>query len=181
MLSFNKDNTEEVAQNKLLILYIIKMSPKKFNNNNLTEFILEKNYMNYFTLQQYISELISSELIVLNKEHDVQEYAILQKGELTLDLLQSKIPDKIIQELSSEFKLQELIKVRETQVIGDCFKKENEQYSVSLKLVENDETLFSLYFDVATEAQGEKFCNLWKKDTETIYQNILNIFIKGDN
>jgi predicted transcriptional regulator len=162
MLSFNIDNTEEIAQNKLLILYIIKMSPKKFNNTTLSEFILEKNYMNYFAFQQYISEMLSGELIVIDVDEGVKYYSILEKGELTLDLLQSKIPEKIIQELSSEFKLQELVKVRETQIIGECFKKENDQFSVNLKLVENDETLFSLYFDVATKAQGDKFCDLEK-------------------
>jgi len=174
-------NTEEVAQNKLLVLYILKMSPKNLSNNELTEFILDRGYMNYFSLQQYLSELVDGELIELTQKSDIKSYILLEKGEISLDLFLSKIPDKIKTDLSNEFKIQELIRIKETQIIGEYYPKENDQYSVSLKLVENDETLFSLYFDVASEIQGEQFCNLWKENTQAIYQNILNLFIKGNS
>jgi predicted transcriptional regulator len=176
----NYFNTEDVAQNKLLILYILNSSPKNFTNAELTEFILEKGYMNYFILQQYISELIDGQLIEIETVNDSEVYNVLEKGIITLDLFQSKIPEKIIQELTDEFRIQELLKVRETQIVGDCYPKENNQYTVNLKLIENEETLFSLYLDVASEEQGKKFCKLWKEKTEVIYQKILNIFIKAD-
>ena len=41
------ENTEELAQNKLLLLFIINKS-KPLTNEEITEFILENNYMNYF-------------------------------------------------------------------------------------------------------------------------------------
>lgn len=176
----NRYNTEDVAQNKLLILYIIKMSPSKFTNAELTEFVLDKGYMNYFVLQQYLSELIEGELIEVVIEDELEKYNVIEKGSVTLELFQSKIPDRIKQELTNEFKIHELLKVKETQIIGDYYPKENDQYTVNLKLVENDETLFSLYLDVSSEEQGEKFCKLWKDKTELIYQKILNIFIKSD-
>lgn len=175
------NNTEEVAQNKLLILYILKTSPNNLTNNQLTEFILDRGYMNYFALQQYLGEMVEGELIEFIDEADDKSYLILEKGEMSLDLFKNKIPEKIIQELTNEFKLQVITNVKETQVIGEYYPKENNQYSVNLKLVENDETLFSLYFDVASESQGEKFCKLWKEDTESIYKNILNLFISSEN
>lgn len=175
------NNTEEVAQNKLLLLYILKMFPDNLTNNELTEFILRKEYMNYFAIQQYLSELAEGELIQIHDEDENKGYTVLEKGEISLNLFESKIPEKIIQELANEFKLQEIIKVRETQVLGEFYPKENDQYSVNLKLVENDETLFSLYFDVASEEQAESFCSIWKENTESIYKNILNQFINSNN
>lgn len=171
------NNTEEVAQNKLIILYILKNTPNFLTNNELTEFILDKGYMNYFALQQYLSELTEGVLIVLKNE----KYILLNKGVNMLELFKSKIPENVIQELTDEFKLQKQIVIKETQVIGDYYKKENDQYSVNLKLVENDETLFSLYFDVATEEQGERVSRIWKKDTQSIYKNIMDLFIIDDN
>lgn len=168
------NNTEEIAQNKLILLYILKNIPNSLTNNELTEFILNKGYMNYFALQQYLRELTEGVLILLKDDN----YVLLDKGEDMLELFKSKIPENIIQELFNEFKLQEQIIIKETQVIGDYYKKENDQYSVNLKLVENDETLFSLYFDVSTEEQGEKISKMWKEDTQTIYKNILDLFIK---
>lgn len=177
----NTYNTEDVAQNKLLILYILNTSPSKFTNAELTEFVLDKGFMNYFILQQYLSELIEGELIKIIIEDELEKYNVIEKGIITLELFQSKIPDKIKQELMNDFKIQELLKIKETQIVADYYPKENDQYTVNLKLIENDETLFSLYLDVSSEEQGEKFCSLWKDKTEMIYQKILNIFIKSDN
>lgn len=176
MLSFN---TEEIAQNKLLILYILKNTPVSITNNELTEFILDKGFMNYFALQQYLGELSEGELIRLNE--DTLEYVLLEKGYEVLELFNTKIPEKVIEQLDKDFKLKENLKTIETQVIGDYFQKENKQYSVSLKLVENEETLFSLYFDVATEEMAQKYSKLWKENTQFFYQNILELFINKKN
>ena len=176
MLSFN---TEEIAQNKLLILYILKNTPVSITNNELTEFILDKGFMNYFALQQYLGELSEGELIRLNE--DTLEYVLLEKGYEVLELFNTKIPEKIIEQLDKDFKLKENLKTIETQVIGDYFQKENKQYSVSLKLVENEETLFSLYFDVSTEEMAQKYSKLWKENTQFFYQNILELFINKKN
>lgn len=173
-------NTEDMAQSKLLILYILNMLPSKITNTELSELVLEKGYMNFFALQQYLNEMVEGELIEVVVEDDIKKYNILEKGILTLDLLNNKIPDTTKQELENQFKLQKLLEKRETQVIGEYFKKENEQYTVNLRLVENDDTLFSLYFEVATEEQGQKICNMWKNNTESIYQKVLGIFIKED-
>ncbi|TJX13773.1 DUF4364 family protein [Tissierella creatinini] len=172
MLSYN---TEEIAQNKLLILYIIKNIPLPLTNAQLTELILEKGFMNFFALQQYLIELNEGDLI---KVDDLtMNYQLLQKGEDMLELFKGKIPERIIQELDIEFNHIEKAKVKETQVVGDYYQKENQQYTVNLKLVENHETLFSLYFDVATEDQSKKITNIWKENTQSIYENILQLFI----
>ena len=51
------ENSSELAENKLLVLYVIKSLKQPISNTQLTEIILENNFINYFTLQQYISEL----------------------------------------------------------------------------------------------------------------------------
>lgn len=54
------DSTLELAENKLL-LYIIKSIKYPISNTQLTDIVLENSFINYFMLQQYVSELISSE------------------------------------------------------------------------------------------------------------------------
>lgn len=171
------ENTEELAQNKLLLLYIIKMLPYSFTDSELTEFILEKNYMNYFSLKQYLLELIESEFIGINNLSDKKDYIILKKGEMTLNYFQNKIPQKIKDELSNDFKLQE-IKKKEANVIADYFEKGDNQYTVNLKLVEKEETLFSLYINVVSISQAKMICQSWKENTEAIYKNIINMLIE---
>ena len=67
------ENTEELAQSKLLLLFIIDKSNTPLSNEELTEFILEKNYMNYFLTHQYLSELVETGFIEY-REEDNKKY-----------------------------------------------------------------------------------------------------------
>lgn len=173
------NNSEEIARNKLVLLYIIKHSPNEYTNISLTEFLLEKTYMNYFLIQQYLSELIDSELLELVGDGDDRKYAILPKGEETLEYFQNKIPESIKTELSDDFNLQLDANIVDTQIVAEYYPKEkDDQYTVNLKLVENEDILFSLYLDVGSEKQAKFISDKWKSNPLSIYQNIINIFIE---
>ncbi len=171
------ENTEELAQNKLLLLYIIKTASYSFNKEELTEFILEKDYMNYFLIQQYILELLESKFIEVDNINE-EKFILLEKGTLALDYFESKISESLKEELNQIFHKEEQIKKQETQIISEYFEKENNQFNVNLKLVENEDTLFSLYLSVGSSDQAESICKIWKDDPDSIYQGIVNMFIK---
>lgn len=171
------DNTEELAQNKLILLYIIENSPHFFDKNELSEYILEKDYLNFFLIKQYLSELIEGNLIELVEEDEKEKYSILEKGTLALQYFASKIPQKIRDELKEDFEAFSYIKKRDTQVLCDFFLKENKEYMVNLKLVENEDSLFSIYVSVPSSKEAEKICEKWKQNTQEIYKNIIEMFI----
>lgn len=174
------ENTEELAQNKLILLYIVKLSPNKFTKNEITEFVLNKNYMNYFLIQQYLSELTNSHFIELMEEDSKKVYNILEKGVNALSFFEDRISNEIKSQLKSEFEKDEEEKIIESQVVCDYYPKENQQYVVNLKLVENEVTLFSLYLDVATNKQAKLICDNWKDNTDEVYQNIIKVLISQE-
>lgn len=172
------NNSEEIARDKLVLLYIIKHSPDEYTNTTLTEFLLEKTYMNYFLIQQYLSELIEKSLLAFTGE-DNNFYSILPKGEETLKYFHNKIPESIKAELSDDFNLQMNSNIIDTQIVAEYYPKEkDEQYTVNLKLVENDDILFSLYLDVGSKSQAEFISDKWKENPQSIYQNIINLFLE---
>ncbi|MBW4829713.1 MAG: DUF4364 family protein [Clostridiaceae bacterium] len=172
------DSTEELAQNKLLLLYIIDKSEIPLTNGQITEFVLENNYMNYFLVQQFLSELTRSKFIEYSRQEEKERYTILKKGKLTLDYFIHKIPDEIKNDIDKKFEVKKEELKRETQIIGDYFKKNENEYVVNLKLVEKDCTLFSLYLNVVSSEQAKMICNNWKSNPDKIYQEILNTLIK---
>ena len=174
------ENTEELAQNKLLLLYIIKLSPNNFTKNEITEFVLDKNYMNYFLIQQYLSELINANFIQIIKEDSREVYQILEKGINALSYFEDRITDDIKNELNAKFNKDVEEKVIQTQVVCDYYSKENNQYVVNLKLVENEETLFSLYLDVGNDKHAKLICDNWKESPDHIYQNIIKVLVESD-
>lgn len=97
------ENTEELAQNKLLLLYIIDRSEKPLTNEQITEFMLENNYMNYFLIQQYLSELINSSFIEYSITENKKTYKMLDKGKATLSYFEDRIPKKIKEEIANKF------------------------------------------------------------------------------
>lgn len=171
------ENTEDLAQNKLLLLYIIEMSAKPFTKDELTEFVLEKNYMNYFLIQQYLSELLDSDFIELIEEDSKKVYKIMQAGKVALSYFEDRISNKIKAELKEQFGKKEKQDLIQTQILCDFYEKENTQYVVNIKLVENEDTLFSLYLDVVTKKQAELICQKWKKDPEYIYRSIIELLV----
>jgi len=169
------ENTEELAQNKLLLLYIIDKAEKPLTNEEITEFMLENNYMNYFLIQQYLSELTSSKFIEYVHKDDKKIYKMLNKGKITLYYFQDRIPEDIKKYILNNFAKILDEEKRATQIVGEYYKNDKYDYTVNLKLVENEETLFSLYLNVTTEKQAKKICNTWKENTEFIFKNILNM------
>ena len=49
------ENSAELAENKLLVLYVIKSLKQPISNTQLTEIILENNFINYFHLQRLLN------------------------------------------------------------------------------------------------------------------------------
>lgn len=171
------ENTEDLAQNKLLLLYIIEMSPNPFTKDELSEFVLEKNYMNYFLIQQYLSELLSSKFIELAEIDSKKVYTIMQSGTVALSYFHDRITDSIKEELKDQFGEKEKQDLIETQILCDYYEKENSQFVVNIKLVENEDPLFSVYLDVVTKKQAELICERWKKDPEYIYKSVIDLLV----
>ena len=169
-------NSEELIQNKLL--YIIDKSPSNLTKYELIEFLLEKNYIDFFSIQQYLSELIDSDFIEIINNDNKEQYKVLEKGNTALDCFISKIPDNIKKDLEVEFNSQKIQKKKETQVISEYFQREDGQFIVNLRLVENSDTLFSLYLNVATKEQAELISDSWKEKTDLIYSETIRLLIE---
>lgn len=174
------ENTEELAQNKLLLLYLINNSNESLGNSEITEFMLEKDYMNYFLVQQFLSELVDSQLIEVEGDTDKETYFINKKGIIALSYFEDRISEEFKNDINSRFTKSIKEKKIETEVVSEFYQKENDQYVVNLKLVENEDILFSMYLDVSNEKQANEIAANWKENTDTIYLDIINILTNSD-
>ncbi len=174
------ENTEELAQNKLLLLYLISKSDYKLTKKTITEFMLEKDYMNYFLVQQYLSELVESGFIRVTKL-EKEFYSITDKGNIALSYFKDRILKEFKEDVEKKFIKTVKDKKEEREVFSQFYQKENQQFVVNLRLIESDDILFSIYLDVPNEEQAKKISDLWKNNTEYVYQNILNILITENN
>ncbi|WP_425448154.1 DUF4364 family protein [Dethiothermospora halolimnae] len=170
------ENTKELAEHKLLLLYIIDQIDIPMNNTEITQFVLENNYMNYFIVQQYLSELVNSNFIELANKDGKEFYRVSNLGKETLNYFINRIPDRIKTEIDKRYKKKRKELIKESQIVANYFKKNDSEFIVNLKVVEKDITLFNLSLNVVSNKQAKLICDNWKKDPQRIYEKIFHLF-----
>ncbi|QAA31957.1 DUF4364 family protein [Clostridium manihotivorum] len=172
------DNTLELAENKLLLLYIIKSIKYPISNAQLTEIVLENSFINYFFLQQYITELISSGFIKYEASNDKKLLYITDTGNKVLTLFKDRISPQRLSLIDDYLKSSiEKIK-RELTISADYTPDQNNTFIVNLRAVEDDSLLMDLKISVASKKQAIALCSKWKENPSLIYNNIINILIE---
>jgi predicted transcriptional regulator len=172
------EDTIELAENKLLMLYIFTKIKFPISNNQMTQIILENNFINYFTLQQYLSELISSNFIQYIDESDKHRFIITEKGIKVLSLFENRISKNKTETIDSYLKNQlENIK-KEVMVTADYTIENNNNFIVNLKAMENASVLIDIKVSVASNKQAKDLCQKWKNSSSELYGKIINTLIQ---
>ncbi len=175
------ENSAELAENKLLVLYVMESLKHPITNTQLTEIILENNFINYFTLQQYISELISSDFLRYEKVNDKNLVHITEKGSNTLSFFSDRI-SSIKKKIIDDYLLSIIESIKkELTIHSDYTIGKDNSFIVDLQALENDNLLISLKVSVPTKKQATSLCNRWKSNPSDIYNKIMNSLFSDDN
>jgi predicted transcriptional regulator len=172
------ENSSELAENKLLMLYVLKSIKDPISNTQLTEIILENNFINYFTFQQYLSELEESRFVEYHEANDKKLLILTEKGDSVLSLFKSRIsPSKI--SIIDEYIKEKISSIKKELTIHADYTLGNDDSSfiVDLKAIENQALLMELKLSVPTKNQATLICTKWKNNPSEIYNNVINILI----
>ena len=172
------ENSSELAENKLLMLYVLKTINEPISNTQLTEIILENNFINYFTFQQYLAELEESKFVEYQEVNEKKLLALTEKGDNVLSLFKARISpsqisivDKYIKEKIGIIKKELTIHADYTLGSGD------DKFIVDLKAIEDKALLMQLKLSVPTKKQSTLICSKWKENPSEISTNVIKILI----
>ena len=62
--------TELDTMYRVMILYMLNLVEYPLTNTQITNFVLEKEYTNYFTVQEAITSLLQTDLITAESTHN---------------------------------------------------------------------------------------------------------------
>ncbi len=145
------ENSLELAENKLLMLYILKSIKDPISNAQFTEIILENNFMNYFIFQQYLSELEESKFVEYHENNNKKLLVITEKGDSVLSLFKDRLSPSKITIINEYVKEKwESIK-RELTIQADYTIASNDSFIVDLKAVESESLLMELKLTVPSK------------------------------
>ena len=158
---------------KLIILYMLDKIDFPLTNSQISEFILNEGYTNYFTLQQTLSELSASGFIHEESTHSRTFYHLTEEGRQTLHFFKNDI-SSAIQDDINEFLTQKKYELKnEVSVKSDYYQNSNGDFSVRCQVFEQGSPLIDLTLTAPTEAQAQTMSNNWAKKNQEIYATIM--------
>lgn len=169
------DNTRALAENKLIILYLIEKIEVPLSNSEIIQFAQEKNLMDYFSVQQYLAELVESGLLDMTTENNSTRYTITSAGEDTLNYFIKHISN-YTKTVINNYAKENSKRIRaEYAVTANYFQEMNNEYTVKCGVYDSDGTtsLMEISVNVATKDQARIICRNWKNNAADLYGEIM--------
>lgn len=139
----------------------------------LSDFILEKEYTNFLTLQQVINELTDAGLISTQSIRNRTHLAITEEGKETLNFFQNRISDAIKTDINTYFRENEFALRNEVSVLGDYYKSTSGEYEAHLVAKDRGIKLIDITLSVPTEELAASICDNWQNKNQEIYQHLI--------
>ncbi|MCD8149455.1 MAG: DUF4364 family protein [Clostridiales bacterium] len=163
---------------RIMILYMLDKVEYPLTNTQITNFILEKDYTNYFTVQQTLSDLLSSDLITAESTHSNTRYRITDEGVQTLRFFEDKISSEIKEDILSYLQEHSFELKQETAIYADFFKAAGSGYQVRCRIKEKETPIIDLTLAVQTRQQAEAVCANWKQESAEVYALLMDALMK---
>lgn len=159
---------------KLIILYMLDRVSFPLTKAQVGDFILEREYTNFLTLQQAISELTDAELVTAKSIRNRTHLELTAEGRETLRFFEKRISPSIKEDIDSYFKDNEFELRNEVSVYSNYYKSTSGEYEASLVIREKDIELLNVKLSVPTESIAISICDKWDGACQDIYSYVVS-------
>lgn len=159
---------------KLIVLYMLNRVTFPMTTAQVSDFVLEKEYTNFLTLQQVINELTEAHLISSETIRNRTHLSITEEGKETLSFFQNRISDVIKKEINSYFRENEYTLRNEVSVLGDYYKSTSGEFEAHLVAKDRGIKLVDITLSVPDEGTAASICDNWQKKNQAIYQHLVS-------
>lgn len=163
---------------RVMVLYMLNIVKYPLTNTQITNFILEQEYTNYFTVQETITALLQADLITAESTHNNTRYHITEEGRQTLDFFHTKISDAIKEDIRTYFQAHHFDLRQETEIFADYYKTPDHEYAVRCRIQDQSTDIVDLTLHVKNRTQAEAVCRNWKQSNFDVYEMLMDTLIK---
>ena len=97
-------NTDSITLYKLMIMYMLNKVNFPLSNSQISEFMLENQFTNYFTLQEVINSLVSDGFLSVVTYRNSTQYKLTSEGTETIGFFYTKISQSIRDDIDNYIK-----------------------------------------------------------------------------
>ncbi len=177
----SSDNTTALAENKVLILYILNQLSNGIIEDGLYKIISSINNVNYFYFKEVLTDLLDSKLVgkfTKDEEDDEVVLKITSDGTNALSLTIDVLPGILKLKADNIFKEELSSITNETSVIAEFIPKNENDYTIKCKIIENNETIFEVRTFAGSRDRAKKIVDNWNYNASKIYPKILDILLE---
>ena len=164
---------EQLTLYKLMILYLIEKVDFPLSNSQISEFILDKGYTNYFTVQRALHELDEENMLRVKQIRNMSHYALSDEGSEAIEMFEYQIPNSIKEDIAQFLKEKEYELRKEANVTADFYPSKGDEYTVNLKIREKESPLLEINLNVVSRDQAVYICDHWEKKHSDVYSMLI--------
>ena len=154
---------------KLIILYMLDRVEFPLTNSQIVEYVIERGYTNYFTLQTAINELLDAEMISVENIRNSSLYHIRASGREAIDMFEDRISPAIKEDILAYFEENRYQLRNEVEITAEYFPGKKDEYYVHGVIKEKGNILMDLTLNVGSKEEAIVICDHWKEDSSEVY------------
>ena len=172
---------KKLAEHKLIILYLLQKMGIALSNSEICQFLLAKNYMDYFSVQQYLSELVNAGWLEKTREQNNTRYTLTNDGEEVMNYFINRVSEEVKNEINT-YVYENNRRIRaEYAVTANYFPELNGDFLVKCSLCDDSgATLMEINVSVVSKAQAQQICRNWRKNVNIYYRDFLSALAAED-
>ena len=170
-----EENQKNLAENKLIILYLLHNADCILSNMQILKLLYDFEGFNYYYFQHILSDLVEKNYIMSYKQEEEWLYQITHTGSEVLALTENMLPgiikhklDIIIRDLLQDVK-------NELTISAEYIPESNDTFLTKCKISEDHKTLFEINVLCTSQSQAKKIAENWKNNSGKYYNEIINI------
>ena len=154
---------------KLIVLYMAKHSKETLTNSQISEFILDRDYTDYFQLQKVLSELVETELLRKRTISNSSYYEITEEGKKTLSYFEKELSGEIKNEVKDYLQTHGGQVQERILTPADYYTTPQGNYAVRCQIIEKDTTVLDLTLAAPSRDAAQAMCHSWAKKSQDSY------------
>ncbi len=148
---------------------MLKRCQVPLSKSQIYDFILEKEYTNFLTLQEVFSELASSGLITEKTMANRTYLELTEDGAKTLEFFGNRVNPAVRDQIDEYLKANNMKLINETSIRGDYRKVADNDYEVRMIATDGNQVLMDLTMSVPTEETAQSMLDKWQNRNQDIY------------
>lgn len=160
---------DAVTLYKLIILYMLNQASVPMENAQISNFMLEKEYTNFFTIQSVIKELEKGGFILVETIRNRSILHIQKEGEEVLGYCINEISDAIKADVKEYLEEKKNELRTENYVIADYFETEKNEFVARCIIKDGNTNALEVNLTVSTEEEANAICMRWRDRSQDVY------------